>query len=57
MTNIIAGLVIVLIVGLAAFYVYREKKSGKKCIGCPECNSCKKKGECANCNLFGGSEK
>lgn len=27
--------VILLIVGLAAFYVIREKRRGTKCIGCP----------------------
>ena len=27
--------VIVLIVGLAAWYVIKAKRSGKKCIGCP----------------------
>ena len=32
--------VVVLIVGLAAGYVIKAKKSGKKCIGCPE-NGCK----------------
>ncbi len=33
---------IVIIVGLAAFYVYKAKKSGKKCIGCPAGCSCGK---------------
>lgn len=34
--------VILAVIGLAAFYVYKAKKSGKKCIGCPEggCSSC-----------------
>ena len=34
--------VIALIVGLAAGYVIKAKKSGKKCIGCPEggCKEC-----------------
>ena len=35
--------VIVLIVGLAVCYVIKAKKSGKKCIGCPE-------GGCKNCS-------
>jgi hypothetical protein len=30
--------VIALIVGLAALYVIRAKKKGKKCVGCPESN-------------------
>ena len=37
--------VIVLIVGLAAGYVIKAKKAGKKCIGCPGgCDGC------CNCN-------
>ena len=32
--------IISLIIGLAAFYVYKSKKSGKKCIGCPDSGSC-----------------
>ena len=28
--------VITLILGLAGLYVYKAKKSGKKCIGCPD---------------------
>lgn len=37
---------IVLIVGLAAFYVIRAKKKGQKCIGCPYSKTCTKD----NCN-------
>ena len=34
--------IIALIVGLAAGYVIKAKKSGKKCIGCPQsgCSGC-----------------
>ena len=42
--------VIALILGLAAGYVYKAKKSGKKCIGCPysgSCSSCKGSCSCA----------
>jgi len=39
--------VIVVIVGLAAFYIYRAKKSGKKCIGCPDGGTCS--GNCSGC--------
>ena len=38
--------VVVLILGLAGFYVYRAKKSGKKCVGCPDgCSCSSKKGQ------------
>ena len=32
--------ILVIVVGAAAFYVHRAKKSGKKCIGCPDGCSC-----------------
>ncbi len=40
--------VILAIVGAAGWYVYKAKKSGKKCIGCPDngCCSCSGKGCC-----------
>lgn len=41
--EIIAAVVIVLVMGLTVFYIVRAKKKGKKCIGCPYCNSCGKK--------------
>lgn len=34
---IILGIVLVL-VALAGAYVYRAKKKGQKCIGCPHCS-------------------
>lgn len=37
--------VILAIVGFAGWYVYKSKKSGKKCIGCPDGGSCS-----GNCN-------
>ena len=41
--------VIALAVGAAAFYVWRAKKRGQKCIGCPYCDSCgSKKGSCGS---------
>ena len=42
--------VLVLIVGAAGWYVYKAKKSGKKCIGCPDgCSCSSKKGKCGCC--------
>ena len=38
--EIIAIIAIVLIVGLALFYVIRAKKKGQKCIGCPYSKTC-----------------
>ena len=44
--NIIAVAVILLVIGAAVFYIVREKKRGKKCIGCPYSESC---GSCSSC--------
>ncbi len=38
--DLIAIGIIVVIIGLASFYIYRAKKSGKRCIGCPYSDSC-----------------
>ena len=39
--------VIVGIIGLAGFAIYRSKKAGRKCIGCPDSKHCS--GNCAAC--------
>ncbi|MBQ9759905.1 MAG: FeoB-associated Cys-rich membrane protein [Clostridia bacterium] len=58
MTDIIVIAVILLIVGAASAYIIKAKKSGKKCIGCPDSCSCSAKskkaedgtcGSCCNC--------
>jgi len=48
MTDIITVAVIALILGGAVWYIVKAKKSGKKCIGCPDGCSCGK-GHCASC--------
>ena len=52
MANWIVIGIVVLIVGLAAGYVYRAKKRGAKCIGCP--GGCG--GKCSGCPCNGKSE-
>lgn len=53
MTDIIVVAVLAVIIGLAAFYVYKAKKSGKKCIGCPNAN-----GDCKGyCSCDGVSKE
>ena len=45
--------VITLIVGGAVAYIIKAKKSGKKCIGCPDSDSCGKggcQGSCSTCS-------
>ncbi len=43
MTDFIIAAVLVLIVGAAVLYIWKAKKSGKKCIGCPDGCSCNNK--------------
>lgn len=40
--------VILVIIGLAVWYIYRAKRKGKKCIGCPYSCSCGSKNNCSN---------
>ena len=47
LTDIIILAVIAILIGGAIFYVIREKKKGKKCIGCPYAGSCGK----SNCEI------
>ncbi len=60
MENIIIIAIVGIIVGLAGGYVYKAKKSGQKCIGCPHSNFCNTKTEkehsCSgNCSGCGGN--
>lgn len=45
MVNIIIAAILIILVGAAVFYIWKEKKKGKKCIGCPYSGS----GSC-HCN-------
>ena len=38
--NLIVIAVLAAIVGGAVYYIYRAKKRGQKCIGCPYAKSC-----------------
>ncbi len=40
MADIIVALIILAILGAAIAYIYRAKKSGAKCIGCPAAGKC-----------------
>ena len=40
MADFIIGAVVILIVGMAIAYIVREKKSGARCIGCPNAGTC-----------------
>lgn len=40
MTDILIIVLVLAVVGLAAAYVIKAKKSGQKCIGCPYSKTC-----------------
>ena len=46
--EIIALAVLLVIIGGAVAYIIKAKKSGKKCIGCPDSSSCS--GKCSACS-------
>lgn len=52
MSNLIIILVLAVILGAAAGYIYKAKKTGVKCIGCPNGASCS--GSCGGGNCPGG---
>ena len=57
MDNAILIVLIVVLVGGALAYVIKAKKSGKKCIGCPHCDSCpslQKEGRDSHCGCHCG---
>jgi len=48
---LIIGILLLIVAG-AVYAIYRSKKSGKKCIGCPDSGACSGKcsGSCAGCS-------
>ena len=53
MENVIIIAILIAIIGAAAFYVYKAKKNGRKCIGCPNscgCSSQNGQGACTGCS-------
>lgn len=50
MIDFVIASVIVLVIFLASLYVYKSKKSGKNCIGCPYADSCSAKSGKSCCN-------
>ena len=55
MDNLIVIAIVAAIIGCAAWYIYKQKKSGAKCIGCPSSKTCS--GHCSGCNGGCGCKK
>ena len=47
MTDIIIIAILLLIAAGCVFYLYRAKKRGQTCIGCPHAKTCGSKGSCS----------
>ncbi|MCR5215410.1 MAG: hypothetical protein K6C69_00480 [Lachnospiraceae bacterium] len=53
MVDVIATLVILSLVFGASYYIYRAKRKGRQCIGCPVSGECQKQRaakECCHCH-------
>lgn len=48
MEDLIVVVILVVVIGLSAWYVIKEKKKGTKCIGCPHANVCSSHGSCSS---------
>ncbi|MFI3166930.1 MAG: FeoB-associated Cys-rich membrane protein [Bacillota bacterium] len=44
--DLVAGLIVASLLGLAIFYIVKAKKSGQKCIGCPHSKTCSQACSC-----------
>ena len=47
MVNVIAILILAALIGWAVYYIYKEKKKGTRCIGCPMAGNCAKSRACS----------
>lgn len=45
MSNVIAVIILILVIGAAVAYIVRAKKKGAKCIGCPASGNCAMKNQ------------
>ena len=50
MEDVIIIVILAVVLGLAALYIYKQKKKGSKCIGCPYGCSCSSKNEGGCCS-------
>lgn len=58
MTDFIAAVVLLAVIAAAARYVYKERKRGVRCVGCPDAGSCcMHRQQSLNSDLTCGSEE
>ncbi len=58
MTNAIVILAVAVMIGLAVGYVWKERKRGVNCIGCPDGATCSGScGSCGGCSGCGSEDR
>ena len=50
MTNIIVTVILIAVVGGAGLYIYKAKKRGVHCIGCPDAKACAARNQAGGCS-------
>lgn len=58
MDNFVVIAIVLIVIALVLLYIIKAKKSGIKCIGCPDAKTCQSKanscgGCCSSCNGCG----
>lgn len=59
MESIVVAGILVALVGMAVLYIWKEKKKGTRCIGCPaagNCSGCRGGSENENCGCKSDKE-
>lgn len=57
MENYIIIAVVAAIILLAVIYIRKEKKNGKKCIGCPHSGDCSSQNKSSYCSCYDNRKK
>lgn len=57
MENYIIIAVVAAIIFLAVIYIRKEKKNGKKCIGCPHSGDCSSQNKSSYCSCYDNRKK
>ncbi|MBO5129832.1 MAG: FeoB-associated Cys-rich membrane protein [Oscillospiraceae bacterium] len=57
MENAIIIVVVLMVIGLAVRFIYKEKKRGVKCVGCPFSETCGSGGCNGGCSCGNGQSK
>ncbi len=50
LVNIFLVIILSIVIGAAALYIYKSKKAGAACIGCPYAKECASKRKCDSQN-------